>query len=246
VRFARPLLLLLALLAFPQACCKRPDDDGTRPQATALPPLVLRDDTPDLLLIWIDDHGDGHNAQHAADIPEASRSAVRVIVTTRDEGATSDLVYVADLSKKQPDGSYAVSSLKRSAWEALAEQRRQGHLAPLTPPAPSGGAPTPRHDEPAPPTSSLGQSRVIIYGASWCGPCHEAEAHLKQRGVPVEMHDIEREPAAQQEMQRKLAQAGERGGSIPVIDVNGRIFVGYNPAAIDAALRDALRRQTPL
>jgi glutaredoxin len=213
---------------------------------------VLRDDTPDLLLTWVDDRGDFHTATRVDEIPEAARAAVRVVVTTRDEGSVTDLVYVADLSKKQPGGAYQVTSMKRSAWESLAEQRRQGRIAALAPPPtdtprPSDPQqPAPRAaPDPAPPPA-LGQPRVIIYGAEWCRPCHEAEAHLKQRGIPVEMHDIEREPAAQQDMLRKLAQAGERGGSIPVIDVNGRIFVGYNPAAIDAALRDVRRQQTPL
>lgn len=78
---------------------------------------------------------------------------------------------------------------------------------------------------------------VIIYGASWCGPCHQAQAYLKKRGVPFVEKDIEDDPGAAAEMQKKLQRAGIRGGSIPVIDVKGKILVGFSPGAVDAALR---------
>ena len=41
------------------------------------------------------------------------------------------------------------------------------------------------------------------------------------------------------EMQQKLAKAGRRGGSIPVIDVRGQILVGFSAAEIDRALSRA-------
>ena len=45
--------------------------------------------------------------------------------------------------------------------------------------------------------------------------------------------------AAYQEMQRKLAKVGMRGGSIPIIDVRGRLLVGFDPRALDAAVKAA-------
>ena len=41
-------------------------------------------------------------------------------------------------------------------------------------------------------------------------------------------------------MQRKLNQAGLRGGSIPVLDVRGRILIGFDQRAVDQALATAL------
>jgi glutaredoxin len=81
---------------------------------------------------------------------------------------------------------------------------------------------------------------VIIYGASWCGPCHQAAAYLKQRGVAFVEHDIEKDSAAAREMQSKLAKAGRQGGSIPVLDVRGRILIGFDQRAVDQALGRAL------
>jgi glutaredoxin len=77
---------------------------------------------------------------------------------------------------------------------------------------------------------------VIIYGASWCHPCHEAADYLKARGVPYVLKDIEADPGASAEMSQKLQRVGRRGGSIPVIDVGGEILIGFNPGALDQAL----------
>ena len=77
---------------------------------------------------------------------------------------------------------------------------------------------------------------MIIYGASWCGPCHQAAAYLKGRGIDFVEHDIEKDSSAAREMQGKLAKAGKHGGSIPVLDVRGRILVGFDQRAVDQAL----------
>lgn len=118
-----------------------------------------------------------------------------------------------------------------------------GQEAPKAAPSPSASAPAaaagsasaaPAADGHAP-TSVV----VIIYGASWCGPCHQAADYLKARGVAYVMKDIEETPAANAEMKGKLAGAGRPGGSIPVIDVAGTILVGFSPRALDEALEHA-------
>jgi glutaredoxin len=80
---------------------------------------------------------------------------------------------------------------------------------------------------------------VIIYGASWCRPCHEAADWLKARGVAYVVKDVEHTPGAEAEMSDKLQRAGRRGGSIPVIDVNGELLVGFSPGALAQALEKA-------
>jgi glutaredoxin len=81
---------------------------------------------------------------------------------------------------------------------------------------------------------------VVIYGAEWCGACHDAARYLRRKGIPYVEKDIEKDPSAAHEMQTKLASRGLRAGSIPVIDVRGKVMVGFNPAEIDAALGEAL------
>jgi len=81
---------------------------------------------------------------------------------------------------------------------------------------------------------------VIIYGASWCGPCHQAADYLRKKGVPYVLKDIEEDANAGREMRAKLNNAGMRAGSIPVIDVRGKLLVGFSAQAVDEALGQAL------
>jgi glutaredoxin len=80
---------------------------------------------------------------------------------------------------------------------------------------------------------------VIVYGADWCKPCHDAERYLKQRGATVIKKDIDNNEVAAEEMRKKLARVGRSGASIPVIDVMGQIQVGFSPAALEEALATA-------
>lgn len=232
-------VLLCALLGSAALVgCSRKKDDGTAPSAGlgSLPALSIRDDTPDLMLTWIDEKGDTHVEIHPADVPAAGRPLVRVVVADREDG-TRDLFYVADLTRNDADGSYATQTMSRRAWEGEIEKRRAAYLAKISPPppAPSGeGAPgAPPGAASPPPASAL---TVTIYGASWCGPCHQAESYLKAKGVRVVMKDVEKTPGAAAEMRDKLERSGQRGGAIPVIDVRGQILVGFSHGAVDQAL----------
>jgi glutaredoxin len=226
--------MLLILAAATLAGCKRETPEGTAPSARALPPLVLKDDTAELLLTYVDGRGDFHTMERISDIPPEYREAVRVVVTTREEGATTDLLYVADLRERSPDGTYKVASMSRAQWESLATRRR-------SPTAPPAGSPD-RPPTAAPPAAGA----VVLYGASWCGPCHDAQGFLKARGVPFVYHDIDLEEEARKEMNRKLDRAGMRKGTIPVLDVKGRMLVGFDPSALQQALKAAFGDRSAL
>ena len=80
-------------------------DDGTAPGSNeALPELVIKDDTPNVLLTWIDRRGVGHTEVHAKDVPPEGRAMVRVVVSDRDDG-THDRFYVVDLAHPRGDGA---------------------------------------------------------------------------------------------------------------------------------------------
>jgi glutaredoxin len=233
--------VLLASALASAGCSHRKTDDGTAPTTDqALPPLKVEDSTPDLMLTWIDDKGDTHVELRPADVPAAGRALVRVVVSDREDG-THDLFYVADLTKKGDDGSYAAQTMRRRAWESEIEKRREAYLAKTAPPpASTGNAGAPGDvGRPATPGQDHGAATVIIYGASWCGPCHQAADYLKSRGVPYVMKDVEETPGAAAEMREKLARSGHRGGSIPVIDVRGQILIGFSASSIEQALAKA-------
>jgi hypothetical protein len=148
-------------------------------EAPALAPLTLRDDTKNTMLTWVDEHGNFHVVEHIPEVPDAGRGAVRVVVADRTDG-TGESVYVANLREKSGDGAYAVKSMPRTEWDELGAKNRKARLEALAPSAAPPAAPSASAGAVA-----AGDVSVIIYGAAWCGPCHQAEALLKSMGVKV-------------------------------------------------------------
>lgn len=207
----------------------------------ALPPLELSDETPNLLLTWVDEAGDFHVVERIEGVPAEHRKQVRVVVTDQTAG-TGAAVYVADLTAKRADGSYAVATLPRATWETVGVERRKVRLEAFAP----GAAPQPGSAEPGA-ASGAGEAAApisaIVYGADWCKPCHDAERYLKSLGVSVTKKNVEESRAAQAEMREKLSRVNRSGAGIPVIDVMGKIFVGYSPGSLKQAV-DAARHAT--
>jgi glutaredoxin len=234
-------LLAITLLLLSLGGCHRSEErDGDAPAADEthpeeLPPFNFREDTKNLLLTWVDEKGDFHVVQKVADVPEAARKNVRVVITDREAG-TGKTVYVADLSQKRPDGAFAVKTMSRTAWDEVGAARRKARLEALAPTAPAAsGAEAPGESKPGAP----GEVLAIVYGAEWCKACHDATRYLRQRGVKVVEKDIEESEAAHQEMRNKLKRAKLPTASIPIIDVMGQLLVGFSPAALDRAVRAA-------
>jgi glutaredoxin len=235
--------LLACALLFALPACKR----GSGAAATADPDavgVVLKDDSEGLLLTWIDDKGDFHVETRVADVPLMGRDSVRVVDPNKDEGTHADRVFVADLRQARPDGTYPVRSMTRADFEALALHRREQSgptLASAAPaqPSPSGTAGATAENDPGAKRPST-HPMVIIYGAEWCGACHEAARYLRSKGIAFVEKDVEKDSGAAREMQQKLARSGQRSGSIPVIDVQGKVLVGFNPHEVDGALGQAL------
>jgi hypothetical protein len=131
---------------------------GASAEVPKLPPLVLKDDTPGALLTYVDDKGDFHVVEHVADVPEASREMVRVVLADRKDG-TGESVYVADLRNKSPDGSYPVKTMARAAWDELGASKRKMRLEAL---APSAAPPAASSVAAAAEAVPAGEVRAII------------------------------------------------------------------------------------
>lgn len=73
---------------------------------------------------------------------------------------------------------------------------------------------------------------VIIYTTPSCAYCRVAKNWFRQNKVTFTEYDIASDDRRAEEMLRKSGQT-----SVPVIDVNGRIVVGFNQPEIERALK---------
>ena len=78
----------------------------------------------------------------------------------------------------------------------------------------------------------MDKKHVTIYSADWCAFCHMAKDYLTKQGVPFEVKDVEHNMQYADESVQKSGQMG-----IPVIDIDGKIIVGFDRPRIDAALK---------
>jgi glutaredoxin len=235
------LMVAVLVLGGCSCCRKNHDDDGTEPVTKDLPKLELRDDTPDLELTWLDAKGDFHVTTRIADVPVEGRDAVRVYVVGKQEG-TGDLFYVTDLRTKVADGTYPVTTMSRSEWDLLAERRRTRTLAQASPSGSGSDKAPPTSTEQPPITPPTSKLTVIVYGAEWCQPCHETMKYLRRKGINAVEKNIEQDEGARREMEQKLRRAGISGrGSIPVIDVRGRILQGFSARELDKAIAEVTK-----
>lgn len=72
---------------------------------------------------------------------------------------------------------------------------------------------------------------VLVYTTPTCPYCHAAKRYLRERGIPFTEVDVSRNAAAARELLRKSAQMG-----VPVIDVNGKIVVGFDRTRLNRIL----------
>ncbi len=75
------------------------------------------------------------------------------------------------------------------------------------------------------------QKRVIIFTTPTCPHCNRAKRYLRERGVRFRDVDVSRDQAAARDMVRRSGQQG-----VPVLDIGGKIVVGFDRAKIDQLL----------
>lgn len=72
---------------------------------------------------------------------------------------------------------------------------------------------------------------VTIYSADWCAYCHATKQYLDKKNVKYEERNIEKNPEYATEAEELSGQSG-----IPVLDIDGKIIIGFNRPEIDKAL----------
>jgi glutaredoxin-like YruB-family protein len=72
---------------------------------------------------------------------------------------------------------------------------------------------------------------INVYSTQSCPYCTLVKNYLKEKAVRFNEYDVGRDKRRADEMVRKSGQMG-----VPVVDINGRIIVGFNKPEIDRAL----------
>jgi len=72
---------------------------------------------------------------------------------------------------------------------------------------------------------------VKVYSTPTCPYCYKAKDFLKEKNVEFEDIDVSADQEKAKEMIEKSGQMG-----VPVIEINGKIIVGFDQGAIEEAL----------
>ena len=77
----------------------------------------------------------------------------------------------------------------------------------------------------------MAQKKVLIYTTPSCPYCHQTKEYLQSKQIESQEFDVSASPANAQEMIDKSGQMG-----VPVLDIEGKIIVGFDKEAIDKEL----------
>jgi len=75
------------------------------------------------------------------------------------------------------------------------------------------------------------QPRVIVFSTPMCSFCNMAKKYFREKGIKFKDVDVSRDPIAARDMVRRSGQQG-----VPVIDIGGKIVVGFDRVKIDKYL----------
>jgi glutaredoxin len=151
-------------------------------------------------------------------------------------------VYVTDLNEVMTKGRAPARPMSREAFETAAlAAHPTGESSPLAAQS-MRPAPIPAVDGgvvPSAPAAAGGPPVVTIYGTSWCGACRAARQYFAGRKIPFADKDIEKDADAARELAAKAAKMGIPTDRVPVIDVRGRLLLGFDRARIEMLLGEA-------
>ncbi len=73
---------------------------------------------------------------------------------------------------------------------------------------------------------------ISIYTTPTCSYCTVAKNYFKENGIKFTEYNVAQDQRRADEMVRKSGQMG-----VPVLDINGRIIVGFDKSKLEQALR---------
>lgn len=72
---------------------------------------------------------------------------------------------------------------------------------------------------------------IKIYSTSWCPACVKAKKYLNLKGISFSEVNV---ADAHEDREEVFKVSGQR--SVPVLDINGEVIVGFDKMAIDKAI----------
>lgn len=75
---------------------------------------------------------------------------------------------------------------------------------------------------------------VKVYSTTWCAFCKQAMKYFDSIKIDYVDIDVEKDPAAAEEMVSKTGQMG-----VPVIEIGEHVVIGFDRPKIDLALQSA-------
>ena len=75
------------------------------------------------------------------------------------------------------------------------------------------------------------QPKVVVFSTLTCSFCTMAKSYFREKGIKFTDIDVSRDQAAARDMVRRSGQMG-----VPVIDIGGKIIVGFNRPQINSLL----------
>jgi glutaredoxin 3 len=73
---------------------------------------------------------------------------------------------------------------------------------------------------------------IKVYSTPTCPWCHRLKDYLKEKKVEFTDYDVSKDITARNEMIQKTGELG-----VPQIDIDGKMIIGFDKPAIDAALK---------
>jgi glutaredoxin 3 len=80
-------------------------------------------------------------------------------------------------------------------------------------------------------TEAKPQPHVIVFSTPTCSFCNMAKKYFREKGIKFKDVDVCRDAIAARDMVRRSGQQG-----VPVIDIGGKIVVGFDRVKIDKYL----------
>ena len=217
------MAIAVALAAAVAACSDREverPDQGPPIEEIDLNGLQVSADDGDVVFQYMDPaSGKPVAVTDIEEIPEGQRENVMVLFSGERRGRLpARALALVDLTAPGDDGRFPVRLVNRWEFKPAGLKGRAGKGAQV----------------------GLGTDRVVLYIAPGCGHCDRARKWFQGKGIAFVEKDVHADPVAAAE----VAALGKAQGlaesylsSVPLINVKGKILVGFDPRQVEAALK---------